>query len=431
MAPTSLNPPTENVVFRLPSSQLDKSLKRFESKSVQSVCIIPLGESRRTDLVLGRLQNVDAICLRSPEQETQWQLMGRSTDRLRLYVADGHRSAWARHCISQAAHVVFVADADSNAVGLDAIALAKGLDRDASLVLVHAASTSAPTKRPDWLRRFQAAQILHIRSENQTDLERVLRLLTHRAMCVVFSGGGARALAHVGVLLAFEEKGLTIDAVGGTSMGALVAGLVAQGRNANQILEGMRRHLVERNPIRDYTFPVISLVRGRKLAGSINEVFGDACIENLWRPFFCVSADLASHSMVVHRSGPLSLALRASTAIPGILPPVTDDGRVLVDGCIMDSLPTTVMRALRHGPVVGIDVSIESCRRRQRPGHRGPVPVVAASRWRLLAATACPYPDFVCGHGRLCSTIGQPYRGRRADRTNRHRHQPAVVQGIR
>ena len=137
----------------------------------------------------------------------------------------------------------------SNAVGLDAIALAKGLHRDASLVLVHAASTSAPTKRPDWLPRFQAAQILHIRSENQTDLEKVLRLITHRAMCVVFSGGGARALAHVGVLLAFEEKGLTIDAVGGTSMGALVAGLVAQGRNANQILEGMRRHLVERNPI--------------------------------------------------------------------------------------------------------------------------------------------------------------------------------------
>ena len=184
MAPTSLDPPTENVVFRLPSSRLDKSLKRFESESVQSVCVIPLGESRRTDLVLGRLQNVDAICLRSPEQETQWQLMGRSTDRLRLYVAEGHRSAWARHCISQAAHVVFVADADSNAVGLDAIALAKGLHRDASLVLVHAASTSAPTKRPDWLPRFQAAQILHIRSENQTDLERVLRLVTHRAMGV-------------------------------------------------------------------------------------------------------------------------------------------------------------------------------------------------------------------------------------------------------
>ena len=78
---------------------------------IQSVCIILLGESRRTDLIIGRLQNVDAICLRSPEQETQWQLMGRSTDRLRLYVADD-RSAWARHCISQAAHVVFVADAE-------------------------------------------------------------------------------------------------------------------------------------------------------------------------------------------------------------------------------------------------------------------------------------------------------------------------------
>ena len=223
MASKSFDPPTENVVLRLPSTRNRNSLQSFESGSVQSVSIIPLTESRRTDLTLEGLKNVEAICLRSPEQEAQWRFMGRASDRLLLYVSDGHRSAWARHCISQATHTVFVADADSDAVGHDAIAYASGLYRNASLVLVHDANTSSPTNHPEWLQNFQHTHILHIRSENQTDLERVLRLVTHRAMCVVFSGGGARALAHVGALLAFEEKGLAIDAVGGTSMGALVA----------------------------------------------------------------------------------------------------------------------------------------------------------------------------------------------------------------
>ena len=357
MAPKPFDPPTDTIVLRLPSTRNKKPLSHRGSESVQSVSVIPLSDSRRTRLVLERLQTIEAICLRSPEQETQWRLPGRASDRLLLYVADGRRSAWARHCISQATRTVFLADADSNAVERGAMAFAGEMRHNASLVLVHGANASTPATQPEWLRHFQDGQILHIRSESRVDLESALRLVTHRAMCVVFSGGGARALAHVGALLAFEEKGLAIDAVGGASMGGLVAALVAQGRSAGEVLEGMRRHLVDSNPICDYTFPLVSLVRGRRLAGAFTDVFGEATIENLWKPFFCVSTDLASHSLVVHRSGPVSLALRASTAIPGLLPPVTDDGRVLVDGCIMDSLPTTVMRAMHRGPIVGIDVS--------------------------------------------------------------------------
>jgi NTE family protein len=80
-------------------------------------------------------------------------------------------------------------------------------------------------------------------------------------------------------------------------------------------------------------------------------------VEDLWKTFFCVSADLITGDAVVHRSGPLWRALRASSAIPGLFPPVMDEGQMLVDGSIVDNMPTATMRSLNRGLVIGVDVS--------------------------------------------------------------------------
>jgi NTE family protein len=77
-----------------------------------------------------------------------------------------------------------------------------------------------------------------------------LRLISRSSVCMVLSGGGARALAHIGAIQALEEEGVPIDAIAGTSMGALIAALSAKGVRANEIRTRMRRHLIENNPIR-------------------------------------------------------------------------------------------------------------------------------------------------------------------------------------
>ena len=106
-------------------------------------------------------------------------------------------------------------------------------------------------------------------------------------------------------------------------------------------------------------FPLISMVRGRKVSLLLRHHFGDIRIEEMPKPFFCVSSDLTTGRIHTHRSGPLWRALRASVALPGILPPVTHHGHLLVDGGVMNNLPVDVMREHSDGPIIASDVTGE------------------------------------------------------------------------
>jgi len=181
-------------------------------------------------------------------------------------------------------------------------------------------------------------------------------MLTGNAIGLVLSGGGARGFAHIGVIKALREAGITIDLCGGTSIGSIMASGVAAGWDNKQLIERYRRTFVERNPIGDYTLPLISLASGRRVSRLLRGEVGSIDIEDLPLSFFCVSADLVSASMVVHRSGALWRCLRASIAIPGILPPVFDDRQILVDGGLINHLPVDVMRSFGRGRVIGVDV---------------------------------------------------------------------------
>lgn len=111
-----------------------------------------------------------------------------------------------------------------------------------------------------------------------------------------------------------------------------------------------------RNPINDYTLPYVALTRGSKVDAWLEGHFGDTRIEDLWKPFFCVSSNLTTGEIMVHRSGRLTEALRASVAIPGLLPPVCTDEGILVDGGMMNNLPADVMANMERGTVLAIDV---------------------------------------------------------------------------
>jgi NTE family protein len=198
---------------------------------------------------------------------------------------------------------------------------------------------------------------------------RMARRLSGRAVGVVLSGGGARGAAHLGVLEELLAEGVEIDRVGGASMGALVGGQFAAGLSIDAIASRMAAELVERNPMNDYTIPLVALTRGRKGEAMVRRLCGELMVEDLERDFFSVSSDLIANEAVEHRSGPLAEAVGASVAIPGFVPPVAIGERLLVDGGVLDNLPVARMPR-DEGPVIAVNVSASSA------------PPPPPSRWR-------------------------------------------------
>jgi predicted acylesterase/phospholipase RssA len=182
------------------------------------------------------------------------------------------------------------------------------------------------------------------------------RRLAGRSVGVVLSGGGARGFAHIGVLQELLDADITIDRVGGCSMGAFVGALFARGDEPEQIRARCRSEFVERNPLSDYTVPRVSLLRGRKALEMLGRAFGATPIEALPHEYFCVSCDLLSGELVVHRHGPLIDAVAASMSLPGVFAPLSRDGQLLVDGGVLNNLPVAPM-ATGEGPVIAVDVT--------------------------------------------------------------------------
>src|SRR3954470_2591600 len=188
-------------------------------------------------------------------------------------------------------------------------------------------------------------------------IESLARRLAGRSTGLVLSGGGARAFAHVGVLTALLEAGVKVDRVAGCSGGAWVGAQFAQGRSPEEIRVNCHEEFVKRNPLNDYTLPLVALTRSIKGNAMMDRVFGDVRFEELEREFFCVSCDMISSELVVHRRGKLWPAIAASMTLPGYLPPKSIDGRLLLDGGVLNNLPVDVMAASGEGPIIASDVS--------------------------------------------------------------------------
>ncbi len=279
-----------------------------------------------------------------------------------FYCAEGDEPAWGAACARQADRLFRIGRGDlpppeSLATGhIAAVRLLKPVD----LLLVHPAGAGRPAGSADWRRALTVQRLLHIRDRDQSDLDRLARLITGRSTGLVLSGGGARGYAHVGVIRALRAAGTPVDFVGGASMGAVVGAGLAMDWDDAEIDRRIRKAFVDSNPLGDLTFPRLAMTRGERVASRLVEHFGDADICDLWRPFFCVSSDLTAGAHHTHDRGPIAQALRASIALPGILPPIFNGESVLVDGGVLRNLPTDVMRALHDGPIIAVDVAGES-----------------------------------------------------------------------
>ena len=231
----------------------------------------------------------------------------------------------------------------------------------------------APSAAPDVLAALRPADVQVIRegSDLEPHIESTARRLAGRAIGVVLSGGGARAFAHLGAIEELIDAGITIDRVGGVSLGAVVGAGIAAGHSSEEILDFFRVGFIDVNPTGDYTLPVFSMIRGARTRTLLEGYLGDRRIEELHRRFFCVSCDLLQREAVVHRVGRIVDAVQASLSIPGVFPPIaTEDGRLLVDGGVLDNLPVGRMAATGEGPVIAIDVTgrMGGFQRAGRPG---------------------------------------------------------------
>ena len=206
-------------------------------------------------------------------------------------------------------------------------------------ILVQPAGAARPTNSDRWLSAAPASRLFQIRDGDAADLERLARIYAGRSLGLALSGGGARAYAHVGVARALRELGVAVDFVAGTSMGAVIAGGMAMGWGVEEMDERIRDAFVVSSPLSDIAFPLLAMTRGAEVDRRLEKHFGDVEISDLWRPFLCVSTDLSTGGTHVHRRGLLRRAVRASLSLPGVLPPVVEDGHVLVDGALVGNLP--------------------------------------------------------------------------------------------
>ncbi|HEX2206836.1 MAG TPA: patatin-like phospholipase family protein [Longimicrobium sp.] len=281
-----------------------------------------------------------------------------------LYQADEGASAWTRRCMRQADRVLLLARADEDpGPGPVERALERMEDRASDahemLVLVHADGGTRPSGTRRWLEGRQVREHVHLRWDGAADFARLGRMLAGRAVGVVLGGGGARGFAHIGVLRALTEAGVPIDYIGGTSMGAGVAAQYAVGIPPDELLAINHRIYLEWRPQKQLTLPLVSLVDNRLGAICGERVYGDTEIEDLWTPYFCVTSNLTTAEMMVHRTGLLRKYVLASASIPVFAPPVLEGNHLLVDGALLNNLPVDVMREQGVGVVVASEVSLE------------------------------------------------------------------------
>ncbi|KAF7337681.1 Lysophospholipase NTE1 [Mycena sanguinolenta] len=328
-----------------------------------------------------------------------------------LYVADSPvNSSWTQTCIRQADCVMVVGMGDDPSIGeYERLLLSMKTTARKELVLLHPDRTVVPGSTREWLKnRPWVHQHMHVelaglvlpiskpvppkdpdavttlknlkdkvQSEIQkyrksgtdprpqrlphvNDFSRLARRICGKSIGLVLGGGGARGIAHLGLIRALEEYGIPIDHIGGTSFGALIGGLYA--REGDIISSsGRAKHFSGRmgniwRILSDVTYPIVAYTTGHEFNRGIYKAFYDLHIEDMWLPFFCNTTNILTSRMEIHENGYAWRFIRASMTLIGLLPPLCNDGGMLVDGGYVDNLPVSTMFSMGASSVFACDV---------------------------------------------------------------------------
>jgi len=198
------------------------------------------------------------------------------------------------------------------------------------------------------------------RPPHMDDFARIARRLCGKQVGLVLGGGGARGISHIGMLQALEEWGIPVDAIAGCSIGSMIGGLYSRNTDllettgrAKQFSGRMGSML---RILSDVTYPFVAYTTGHEFNRGIYKAFYNTQIEDMWIPFFCNSTNITHSRMEIHRSGYAWRYVRASMTLAGFLPPLSDNGNLLVDGGYMDNTPIGPLRASGIRDIIVVDV---------------------------------------------------------------------------
>jgi predicted acylesterase/phospholipase RssA len=214
-----------------------------------------------------------------------------------------------------------------------------------------------------WVAATNCRRVYHLGADPsvwRSALRPLVARLAQQSLAVVLAGGGARALAHLGVLQALEDAKVEVDRLAGTSTGAFIAALYATGLSAAEVESRAFEELVQRQPFGGLRLSRASLSSGDRRMAMVRRCFGETPLEALSRELVVVSTDLYERTAVYHRRGATSDAVAASLCLPGLFAPQRLDGRVLVDGSLTDNCPTAAFAGVFEGPVLAVRVSAAS-----------------------------------------------------------------------
>ncbi|CAI5312967.1 ASB_HP2_G0040630.mRNA.1.CDS.1 [Saccharomyces cerevisiae] len=195
---------------------------------------------------------------------------------------------------------------------------------------------------------------------HKNDFLRLARILSGQAIGLVLGGGGARGISHLGVIQAIEEQGIPVDVIGGTSIGSFVGGLYAKDYDLVPIYGRVKKFAGRISSIwrmlTDLTWPVTSYTTGHEFNRGIWKTFGDTRIEDFWIQYYCNSTNITDSVQEIHSFGYAWRYIRASMSLAGLLPPLEENGSMLLDGGYVDNLPVTEMRARGCQTIFAVDV---------------------------------------------------------------------------
>jgi NTE family protein len=289
------------------------------------------------------------------------------------------REPWTRFCLQQADRILAVTSGGPVPPALGQYPELQGCD------LV--AYDATPGALDGWAAALDPAGSHVIReTELDADVARMARRIAGTSVGIVLSGGGARAFSHIGVLEELTAAGVTVDRIAGVSMGAVIGALFAMGHDADEMDAICFEEWVRRRPLRDFTVPRHSLIRGERFQAMLHRTFGTHLIEELPRGFLCGSTDLRTGRLEVARHGPLWEAVGLSINLPVIAPPQVRGRKILIDGSLVDNLPVKALADMGEGPIIAVDVKAAPSRPAGRPARArdGRPPSLGETLTRLL-----------------------------------------------
>jgi len=237
---------------------------------------------------------------------------------------------------------------------------------------------------PPWLEQDGRPRRVLRCDGSRPSLERVSRWIRGRAIGLALSSGGSKAVAHVGVLRVLREMGIEIDALAGTSGGAVVGAGYACGLGEEELVARLRE-LARSLQLRHGDFnllPRSALLKGARLRHLFDTQCGGRSFADTTIPLWLVASDLATGREVVIDRGPLADGVRASMSMPVFFNPWPRDGRLLIDGAVVNPLPASVLRDAGIRRIIGSNVAGQESR--LEPGPSGRIPHVLQIVSRMI-----------------------------------------------